>query len=138
MGLISRVSSRTYRKQNKIKLKSKPKMADPRTKQLRIQAGVVKRTAKEYNFYLKEQSELENSISTMKSAGDDEYMIGKKNDLLLETKTTLEDTKRRITAAVDKLTDLVNDSGAELSESKEFQAAVESLRFAQELDLKNE
>ena len=113
-------------------------MADPRTKQLRIQAGVVKRTAKEYNFYLKEQSELTNSISTMRSAGDDEYMIGKKNDLLLETKTTLEDTKRRITAAVDKLTDLVNDSGAELSESKEFQAAVESLRFAQELDLNNE
>merc|ERR1712087_211994 len=120
------------------KKKKKPKMADPRTKQLRIQAGVVKRTVKEYNFYSKEQGELENTISTMKSAGDDEYMIGKKNDLLLETKTTLEDTRRRISGYVDKLTDLVNDCGADLSESKEFQDAVGSLKFAQEVGLKNE
>merc|ERR1712110_264055 len=124
MGLISRVSSRTYSTKNLCK------MADPRTKQLRIQGGVVKRTAKELKFYREEAKTLLKDIDSMTEKNEDEYYIGKKRELVQENNATSDDSKRRLEGAVEKLEGLVSDSKDELSEAKEYQEAVEHLELA--------
>merc|ERR1712076_353256 len=105
-------------------------MADPRLKDLRIQAGVVKRTAKELSFYNKEADDLRNQISKMKADNEDEFYIGKRNELLQETVNTSEDSIRRLKIAVEKLEMLTTNSSEDLAESKEFAAAKESLNLA--------
>merc|ERR1711970_1429318 len=107
-------------------------MADPRIKQLRIQGGVVKRTAKEMAYYQKEADDYKVEIGKMKEAGGDEYYIGKKNELMQETILTSEDTKRRLAIAVEKLSELVENSSEDLAESKEYKEAVAALDLAQQ------
>ena len=52
-------------------------MTDPRTKQIKIQTGVVKRIIKEKSMYEKEFIQIENRIEKMKTDGKDEYDIRK-------------------------------------------------------------
>ena len=52
-------------------------MADPRTKQLRIQGGVVKRTAKELKFYKEEAKTLQSAVDNMTEKNEEEYYWGK-------------------------------------------------------------
>merc|ERR1712173_392119 len=108
------------------------KIMSDQLKQLRIQAGVVKRTAKELTYYKKEADDFRASMEKMKENGEDEYMIGKKNELLTETVLTSEDTCRRLAQAVEKLQMLIGtcDQDPTVTASKEFQAAKESLELA--------
>merc|ERR1712071_42435 len=111
MGLISRVSSRTYR--NLKTFQRNQNMSD-QLKQLRIQAGVVKRNAKELVYYRKEQGEIRTKMDKMKNDGEEDYYIGKQNELLTE--------------ATEKL-ELMGtcDQDPTVMASKEFCAAKESL-----------
>ena len=84
-------------------------------------------------FYTNEKEDIAKQIENMKNNNEDEYMIGKKGELLQETSSTLEDTKRRIGAAIDKLEMLIEDCGDELVGVKEFDGASESLKFAKSL-----
>jgi tubulin-specific chaperone A len=52
-------------------------MSHTREKQLKIQAGVVKRIMKEKLMYEKEATQIENRIEKMKAEGKDEYDIKK-------------------------------------------------------------
>lgn len=105
-------------------------MADPRIKQLRIQAGVVKRSAKELDYYRKELEELKQKVQSMKDNNEDEYDIGKKGELVQETQNTLEDSKRRLTLAIENLENLVADCGDEFNDRAEFNTASKNLEFA--------
>lgn len=105
-------------------------------KQLRIQAGVVKRNAKELVYYRKEQGQIRSKMDKMKTDGEEEYYIGKQNELLTETTLTSEDTIRRLTEATEKLELLMGtcDQDPTVIASKEFQAAKESLELAKNAD----
>merc|ERR1712226_19595 len=105
-------------------------MADPRTKQLRIQGGVVKRTAKELKFYKEEAKTLQSAVDTMTEKNEEEYYINKKRELIQENNATADDSSRRLRTAVEKLDGLVSDSKEELSDTKEYQEAVEYLELA--------
>merc|ERR1712066_296998 len=102
----------------------------------RIQAGVVKRTAKELDYYRKEADDFRSQIEKMKSDGEDEYMIGKRGELLQETVQTSEDTVRRLGTAVEKLELILSscDKDPTVIETKEFQAAKEALSLAKNVN----
>ena len=51
--------------------------ADPRTRQIKIQTGVVKRILKEKTMYEKEVVHIENRLEKMKDEGRDEYEVRK-------------------------------------------------------------
>ena len=84
------------------------------------------------SYYKKEADDFRASMEKMKENGEDEYMIGKKNELLTETVLTSEDTCRRLAQAVEKLQMLIGtcDQDPTVIASKEFQAAKESLELA--------
>ncbi len=55
--------------------------ADPRTRQIKIQTGVVKRILKEKTMYEKEVIQTENRLEKMKAEGRDEYEVRKMVEL---------------------------------------------------------
>ena len=58
------------------------------------------------------------------------FHINKKRELIQENNATADDSSRRLRTAVEKLEGLVSDSKDELSDTKEYQEAVEYLELA--------
>ncbi|CAM9502113.1 unnamed protein product [Lampetra planeri] len=81
-------------------------MADPRQRQLKIKAGVVKRIAKETTMYKLELTQQEEKVEKMKTGGD-EYMLKKQIEVLQEAKMMIPDCERRLAAAHGDLSQLV-------------------------------
>ncbi|XP_061409940.1 tubulin-specific chaperone A [Lethenteron reissneri] len=101
-------------------------MADPRQRQLKIKAGVVKRIAKETTMYKLELTQQEEKVEKMKTGGD-EYMLKKQIEVLQEAKMMIPDCERRLAAAHGDLSQLVENE-QDLADTEEYQAAVAILK----------
>ncbi|KAM9794419.1 tubulin-specific chaperone A isoform X2 [Syngnathus typhle] len=97
-------------------------MADPRTRQIKIKTGVLKRLAKEEASYKAEAKEQEEKIEQLKAAEADVYLIKQHMASLQETIMIIPDTRRRMTIAHGDLQQLL-EAEEELSESEEYQEA---------------
>lgn len=70
-------------------------MADPRLKQIKLKAGVVKRCTKDVTCYKKEAESQKNRVEKYKSEGKDEHDVRKQEEVLQETLMMIPDSKRR-------------------------------------------
>ena len=96
------------------------------TKQLRIQAGVVKRLGKEKLSYQKELATNAAKVEKAREDGKDESDIKMALAVLNETKMIIPETERKLLEAYHNLDDLVKGS-ADNKESNEYKEAVEVL-----------
>ncbi|KAI0208191.1 Tubulin-specific chaperone A [Lamellibrachia satsuma] len=103
---------------------------DPkRVRAIKIKTGIVKRLAKEKVSYEKEIVKQKERIEKMKAAGDDEYDIRKQGEVLEESVMMIPDTKRRLAAAWDELSKLM-ETEEDLKEIEEYTTAMEILEQA--------
>lgn len=71
-------------------------MSDPRLKQIKIKAGVVKRCTKDVTSYIKEAELQEVKIQKWKTdSSKDEHDIRKQEEVLVESLMMIPDSKRR-------------------------------------------
>lgn len=70
-------------------------MADPRLKQIKIKAGVVKRCTKDLSSYRKEAETQKVHVEKLKTQGKDEHDVRKQEEVLQETLMMIPDSKRR-------------------------------------------
>ncbi|XP_027008717.1 tubulin-specific chaperone A [Tachysurus fulvidraco] len=106
-------------------------MADPRIRQIKIKAGVVKRLAKEEVLYIKEAKEQEERIERLKAEAKDEYVIKKQVEVLQESRMMIPDCHRRLAMAhadLQQLLEMVVDL-EELEEFKEARSLLESVKL---------
>ncbi|XP_048475331.1 tubulin-specific chaperone A [Rhincodon typus] len=97
-------------------------MADPRTRQIKIKTGVVKRLAKEKLMYEKEAKQQEEKVEKMKVDGNDQYMVKKQMEVLQESRMMIPDCQRRLAAAHNDLVQLL-ESEKELEDTEEYKEA---------------
>mmetsp|Transcript_77778 Transcript_77778/g.175862 ORF Transcript_77778/g.175862 Transcript_77778/m.175862 type:complete len:161 (+) Transcript_77778:81-563(+) len=69
---------------------------DPEVKQLGIKVGPVRRTKKEYEMYLKEETKQKAKIEKMKADGVEEADVKKQIEVLNDTLTVIPDTRQRL------------------------------------------
>ncbi|XP_027008715.2 tubulin-specific chaperone A-like [Tachysurus fulvidraco] len=106
-------------------------MADPRIRQIKIKAGIVKRLAKEEVFYIKEANEQEERVERLKAEAKDEYLIKKQVEVLQESKMMIPDCHRRLAMAhadLQQLLEMVVDL-EELEEFKEARSLLDSVKL---------
>ncbi|GCB60397.1 hypothetical protein scyTo_0011128 [Scyliorhinus torazame] len=82
-------------------------MADPRTRQIKIRTGVVKRLAKEKLMYEKEAKQQEEKVEKMKVDGNDQYVVKKQIEVLQESRMMIPDCQRRLATAHSDLAQLL-------------------------------
>lgn len=70
-------------------------MADPRIRQITIKTGIVKRLTKEKVMYEKDAQSQQVRVDKLKTAGDDEYMLRKQEEVLRECLMMIPDCQRR-------------------------------------------
>ncbi|XP_048383692.1 tubulin-specific chaperone A [Stegostoma tigrinum] len=97
-------------------------MADPRTRQIKIKTGVVKRLAKEKLMYEKEAKQQEEKVEKMKVDGNDQYMVKKQMEVLQESRMMIPDCQRRLATAHNDLVQLL-ESEKELEDTEEYKEA---------------
>ncbi|KAF9786668.1 tubulin binding cofactor A [Thelephora terrestris] len=111
-------------------------MADNKTatlrKQLKIKAGVVKRLAKEKKLYAQENQDLTVKLDKLVADNGDEWDTKNGRKLVEESERMIEDTKKRLGAAVHELRDLIVQSKADpaLSDAPELLNAEEEVKTA--------
>ncbi|GAA6105279.1 tubulin-specific chaperone A [Tachysurus ichikawai] len=106
-------------------------MADPRIRQIKIKAGVVKRLAKEEVLYIKEAKEQEERVERLKAEAKDEYLIKKQVEVLQESRMMIPDCHRRLAMAhadLQQLLEMVVDL-EELEEFKEARSLLDSVKL---------
>ena len=79
-------------------------------KKLKIQTGVVKRISKEKVMYEEEITSIEKQIEDMKASGKDEYDIKKRKECLEESKMMIPDCEKRLKAAIETMTSLLDEN----------------------------
>ncbi|GCB72113.1 hypothetical protein scyTo_0009031, partial [Scyliorhinus torazame] len=97
-------------------------MADPRTRQIKIKTGVVKRLAKEKLMYEKEAKQQEEKVEKMKVDGNDQYVVKKQIEVLQESRMMIPDCQRRLATAHSDLAQLL-ESEKELEDTEEYKEA---------------
>ncbi|KAM4532529.1 tubulin-specific chaperone A [Fundulus diaphanus] len=97
-------------------------MADPRTRQIKIKTGVVKRLVKEEISYINEAKQQEEKIERMKADGGDEYVIKKQMEVLQESRMMVPDCRRRLLIAHADLSQIL-ETEEDLAESEEYKEA---------------
>ncbi|XP_012725137.2 tubulin-specific chaperone A [Fundulus heteroclitus] len=97
-------------------------MADPRTRQIKIKTGIVKRLVKEEISYIKESEQQEQKIERMKADGGDEYVIKKQMEVLQESRMMVPDCRRRLLIAHADLSQIL-ETEEDLAESEEYKEA---------------
>nr|ACO52044.1 Tubulin-specific chaperone A [Aquarana catesbeiana] len=97
-------------------------MADPRLRQIKIKAGVVKRLYKDKVMYEKEAKQQEEKVERMKTAGEDEYVLKKQNEVLQESRMMIPDCSRRLEAASTDLAQILENE-KELEDTEEYKDA---------------
>ncbi|KAK4288068.1 hypothetical protein Pmani_038887 [Petrolisthes manimaculis] len=102
-------------------------MADPRIRQFHIKTGVTKRCCKEVLSYQKEAEQIQQKIKKMQDEGTDVYYIKKQDLLLQETQNVIPDCQKRLNAAYQDLTTLI-ETEKELEESEVYKAAQEVVK----------
>jgi tubulin-specific chaperone A len=102
--------------------------------QLQIKVNVVKRIQKEEQYYLKEMVEVQEKIDKMEADGKDFYEVRQVKQSLQETKDMLPDVKKRLTQAVQDLTDYVQKDFGHM-ENTEDPALQEAMQIIQTLIL---
>lgn len=101
---------------------SSGKMADPRLRQIKIKTGVVKRLYKDKVMYEKEAKQQEEKVERMKTAGEDEYVLKKQNEVLQESRMMIPDCSRRLEAASTDLAQILENE-KELEDTEEYKDA---------------
>mmetsp|Transcript_43227 Transcript_43227/g.78661 ORF Transcript_43227/g.78661 Transcript_43227/m.78661 type:complete len:152 (-) Transcript_43227:16-471(-) len=81
---------------------------DPNLKQLGIKVGTVKRTLKEYEMYLKEDTDQRAKIEQMRANKVDESDVKQQLEVLNDTLTVLPDTRQRLQKFVGELREFIN------------------------------
>ncbi|XP_004566915.1 tubulin-specific chaperone A [Maylandia zebra] len=97
-------------------------MADPRTRQIKIKTGIVKRLAKEEIAYITEAKQQEEKIERLKTEAADDYVIKKQMEVLQESRMMIPDCHRRLAIAHADLLQLL-ETEEELAESEEYKEA---------------
>ncbi|XP_063700560.1 tubulin-specific chaperone A [Culicoides brevitarsis] len=98
-------------------------MTDPRLKQIKIKAGVVKRCTKDVTSYEKEANVQQGKVEKLKSEGKDEHDIRKQEEVLQECLMMIPDSKRRLRKCYEELTNIL-EGEKELEEAEEYKLAV--------------
>merc|ERR1719498_527988 len=102
-------------------------MASEIVKQLEIKSNCEKRTTKEYEAYLKEETQQRDKISKMKTDGAEEAAVKKQMEVLNDTLTVLPDTRTRLLKYARELNEFLEinykDVGPAPAGSGEEQAA---------------
>lgn len=70
-------------------------MSDPRTRQLTIKTGIVRRLYKEKLSYEKEADQQKNRILKLKASGSDDHVMRKEDEVLQESLMMVPDCQRR-------------------------------------------
>lgn len=83
--------------------------AKEQARQLRIKLGTVKRTKKEYEFYLKEEQENRTKIAKMREENKSESDLKQQQEVLNETLTVLPDSKGRLEKFATDLKQFVDE-----------------------------
>lgn len=107
-------------------------MADARIRQIKIKAGVVKRTAKEKSMYEKEAKKEEEKVQKMKDEGKDEHDVKKQAEVAQESFSMISDTKRRLGNALSDLK-AVLEKEEDLKECEEYKLAQEAIDDGQKV-----
>ncbi|XP_040195545.1 tubulin-specific chaperone A-like [Rana temporaria] len=97
-------------------------MADPQLRQIKIKTGVVKRLYKDKVMYEKEAKQKEEKVERMKTAGEDEYVLKKQNEVLQESRMMIPDCSRRLEATSTDLAQILENE-KELEEAEEYKDA---------------
>lgn len=97
-------------------------------KRLKVQIGVVKRMIKEVAAYEKEAIDNGARVQKMKDDGKDEYDIKKQEEVLAESQMMIPDSKNRLEAAIEKLSDVLGEAeeegGADAALTSEAQGLI--------------
>uniref|UniRef100_A0A7S0HRR5 Tubulin-specific chaperone A n=1 Tax=Hanusia phi TaxID=3032 RepID=A0A7S0HRR5_9CRYP len=97
-------------------------------RQLKIKVGVVRRLSKEHASYQKEIDQQTEKIDKMTAAGSCNHDIKQQNEVLKEARVCLNDSGRRLAAAVEELQGLVEEGGDSLMGSADYQEAQDLLK----------
>ncbi|XP_065912940.1 tubulin-specific chaperone A-like [Dysidea avara] len=95
---------------------------DPRIKNLKIKTGVLKRVSKEKTSYEREVVSNENKLEKMIQEGKDEYDIKKQNEIIDESKTMVNDCRRRLEAAYEQMVQILENE-ADLADTDDYKTA---------------
>ncbi|CAI8053423.1 Tubulin-specific chaperone A, partial [Geodia barretti] len=106
----------------------------PRIKNLRIKTGVLKRLIKEKAMYETEVVDQEAKIVKLKAEGQDEHVIKKQGEVLLESQNMVPDCRRRIQKAYSDLKSLMGEDWTGFTDSEQYKAAREILDNNKDLD----
>ncbi|KAG9303729.1 hypothetical protein G9A89_018626 [Geosiphon pyriformis] len=101
-------------------------------RELKIQAGVVKRLYKEGKSYLKERDHQIERIERITAQGADSYDIAKQNEVLEETLQMIPDCQLRLQAAHATLQKLVENQDSSWAGTDELNQAIEVLKEVSE------
>eukprot|EP00051_Salpingoeca_urceolata_P027664 m.482665 g.482665 ORF g.482665 m.482665 type:complete len:108 (-) comp22625_c0_seq1:127-450(-) len=102
-------------------------MSDPRVRQLKIKAGVVKRLGKERAMNVKEIAREEERLEKFRAdPAKDEYDEKKQLEVLEECRKMVPNTQQRLEAAVAELKAML-DAETDLSGTAEYKDAEEQL-----------
>nr|KAJ3422978.1 hypothetical protein HK105_005103 [Polyrhizophydium stewartii] len=93
-------------------------------RELKIKAGVVKRTSKELASYGKEAEMQQARIDKLVAASADDADIRKQREVLAETTSIIPDTKRRLQAAHNDLASALLSFKDDTSEDVEAARAI--------------
>lgn len=95
-----------------------------RLKNMRIKTGVLKRIAKEKEYYIKESEKEREKLEKMKAdETKDEYDVRKQNEVLSESLMMVPDCELKLKNAYAELVQLTEKDN-DLSQAEEYKAAV--------------
>lgn len=97
---------------------------DPRTRQIKIHTGVVKRLRKELSLYKKEAEEQKLKVERLKTEGEDEYVIKKQVEVLAESEAMIPDCNKRLVKGQDHLRELLEEAEGDLADTEEYKEAM--------------
>lgn len=105
---------------------SAPQADQKRTRDIKIKTGVVKRIAKEKEYYEKEAVKLKEQWEKMKADGKCEHDVKKQEEIWQESNMMIPDCERKLKNAWEELHKLT-ETEADLNETEEYKAAVTML-----------
>lgn len=101
-------------------------------KQLKIKAGAVKRTNREYHSYEEELRTERDRLQKLTTSGASDHAVKKQQDVIQESISMLPNTKKRLQDAVDDLQSFLQEqaSNTDLTQSDEWRDAQTQIQTA--------
>eukprot|EP00210_Caulerpa_lentillifera_P000602 g583.t1 len=110
-------------------------MSDQTLKQLKIKIASVRRIRKELSFYEDDAVKEQARFDSLKASNVDPHDLHQAENVLLEAKAMIPDSKQRLDSAIRDLKNFLSEEGEEFAETETLEEAHQLLTEVQPLVL---